>query len=111
MFQLQSILMGWLNSQGEQALDHLVLVGTPLEDLAIMDPIADIKALLVPSCILIKILKTSQQEEEVRHGLHQEPVPANNQHPASFWLTSANVTKLSVISCTNFPLVKSALNY
>jgi hypothetical protein len=34
---LKSILMGLLNSPGEQALGHMVLVASPLKDLAIME--------------------------------------------------------------------------
>ena len=62
ILQHQSILMGLLNSQEELALGHLVLVATHLKSLANMESIADLKALLVTSCILNKILRTSQQE-------------------------------------------------
>jgi hypothetical protein len=62
ILQHQSILMGLLNSQEELALGHLVLVATHLKGLANMESIAEIKPLLVPSFILNRILRISQQE-------------------------------------------------
>ena len=62
ILQHQSILMGLLNSLVELVLGPLVLVATHLKSLATMESIADLKALLVTSCILNKILRTSQQE-------------------------------------------------
>jgi hypothetical protein len=62
ILQHQSILMGLLNSLVELVLGPLVLVATHLKSLATMESIADLKVLLVTSCILNKILRTSQQE-------------------------------------------------
>jgi hypothetical protein len=62
IFQHQSILMGLLNSLEELALGPLVLVATHLKGLATMESIAETKPLLVPSFILNRILRTSQQE-------------------------------------------------
>ena len=62
ILQHQSILMGLLNSLEELALGPLVLVATHLKGLATMESIAEIKPLLVPSLILNRILRTSQQE-------------------------------------------------
>ena len=62
ILQHQSIQMGLLNSLVELVLGPLVLEATHLKSIATMESIADLKALLVTSCILNKILRTSQQE-------------------------------------------------